>query len=281
MTNPIIILGAGYTGKYLASALAAASRRFFATSRDPDKNLPHVPVGCRIRFGLEEPSTWPNIPIGADLIWCFPATALKQVRDFSRRLEGAARRIVILGSTSAYEVPDRDNEYPPPWTDELASIDLTKQRVQGEEFLRKDYGAIVLRVAGIYGPERNPLDWIRQGRVGPYRKYVNLIHGEDLAAICLLALGTGNPGEAYNVSDGQPRTWNEICATAQQRWGITAASANQNSSPGKRISNAKLRGDLGYTFRHPDLYDALTLIESGGGADAQDGQNGFQQGPRR
>jgi len=143
MTNPIIILGAGYTGKYLASALAAASRRFFATSRDPDKNLPHVPVGCRIRFGLEEPSTWPNIPIGADLIWCFPATALKQVRDFSRRLEGAARRIVILGSTSAYEVPDRDNEYPPPWTDELASIDLTKQRVQGEEFLRKDYGAII------------------------------------------------------------------------------------------------------------------------------------------
>jgi nucleoside-diphosphate-sugar epimerase len=117
--------------------------------------------------------------------------------------------------------------------------------------------------------------------VSPSRKYVNLIHVEDLAAICLLALGTGKPGEAYNVSDGQPRTWHEICATAQQRWGIIAAAANQNSSPGKRISNAKLREELGYTFRHPDLYDALTLIKSGGGARAQDGQNGFQQGPRR
>lgn len=262
MTNPIIILGAGYTGKHLAEALTDTSHPFFATSRDPDRNLPHVPTDRRMRFDMEEPSTWANIPISADLIWCFPATALKQVQDFSRRLEGPSRRIVVLGSTSAYEVPDRANEYPPPWTDESASIDLTKQRVQGEEFLRKDCGAIVLRVAGIYGPERNPLDWIRQGRVGPSRKYVNLIHVEDLAAICLLALGTGKPDEAYNVSDGQPRTWNEICATAHQRWGVTAAAISPNPSPGKRISNAKLRSELGYQFQHPELYGAVDLLES-------------------
>jgi len=262
MTNPIIILGAGYTGKHLAEALTDTSHPFFATSRDPDRNLPHVPTDRRMRFDMEEPSTWANIPISADLIWCFPATALKQVQDFSRRLEGPSRRIVVLGSTSAYEVPDRANEYPPPWTDESASIDLTKQRVQGEEFLRKDCGAIVLRVAGIYGPERNPLDWIRQGRVGPSRKYVNLIHVEDLAAICLLALGTGKPDEAYNVSDGQPRTWNEICATAHQRWGVTAAAISPNPSPGKRINNAKLRSELGYQFQHPELYGALDLLES-------------------
>ena len=82
-------------------------------------------------------------------------------------------------------------EYPPPWIDESAPIDLTKPRVQGEEYLRNEHGAIVLRVAGIYGPGRNPLDWIRQGRVGPSRKYVNLIHVEDLAAICLAALEKG------------------------------------------------------------------------------------------
>ena len=281
MTNPIIILGAGYTGKHLADVLTIASHPFFATSREPDKNLPHVSVDCRLRFDLEEPSTWPNIPIGADLIWCFPATAFKQVRDFSRRPDGPPRRIVVLGSTSTYEVPDRANEYPPPWTDESASIDLTKQRVQGEEFLRKDCGAIVLRVAGIYGPERNPLDWIRQSRVGPSRKYVNLIHVEDLAAICLLALEKGKPGEAYNVSDGQPHTWNEICATAQRRWGVAATTAKADRSAGKRISTAKLRSELGYTLRHPDLYEALALIESAGVVTAQDGQNGFQQGPRR
>lgn len=281
MTQPIIILGAGYTGKHLTGALTGTSRPFFATSRDPDKNLSHVPAGSRMIFDLEEPLTWPNVPVGADLIWCFPATALKQVQDFVRRLDGPPRRMVVLGSTSAYEVSDRSNEYPPPWTDESASIDLTKSRVQGEEFLRKDCGAIVLRVAGIYGPGRNPVDWVRQGRVSPSRKYVNLIHVEDLAAICLLALDKGKPGEAYNVSDGQPHTWNEICATAQQRWGVTAAAANESPSPGKRISNAKLRTELGYRFQHPDLYKTLALIESPNGVAAQDGQNGFQQGPRR
>ena len=70
-------------------------------------------------------------------------------------------------------------------------------------------------------------DWIRQGRVGLSRKYVNLIHVEDLAAICLLALDKGRPGEACTFSDGQPHTWNEICATAQQRWGVTATHSKK------------------------------------------------------
>ena len=262
MTHPIIILGAGYTGKHLASSLTGASRLFFATSRDPDKHLSHVPADRRLRFDLEQPSTWPNIPVGADLIWCFPATPLEQVQAFARTLDAPDRRIVVLASTSAYEASDHSTEYPPPWTDESVSIDLTKPRVQGEEFLRMNCGAILLRVAGIYGPGRNPLAWIKQGRVSPSRKYVNLIHTEDLAAICLLALEKGKPGEAYNVSDGTPRTWNEIYATAQERWGMPTAAKKEDRSTGKRISTAKLQASLGYTLRHPDLYEALALIES-------------------
>ena len=237
-------------------------RTVYATSRNPLNNLAGIPLEQRLRFDLEQPSTWLNIPMGADLIWCFPATPFEQVQAFARTLNTSTRRIVVFGSTSAYDAPDQSTEYPPPWIDESAPIDLTRPRVQGEEFLRTNCGAVVLRVAGIYGPGRNPLDWIRSGRVGPSRKYVNLIHAEDLAAICLLALDKGKPGEAYNVSDGQPYIWNEICVTAQQRWGVTTAADNENLSTGKRISNAKLRSDLDYRFRHPDLYEALALVES-------------------
>ena len=223
-------------------------------------NLAGIPSEQRLKFDLEEPSTWPNMPPGADLIWCFPATPLEQVKAFARTLDQPAQRIIVLGSTSAYEGSDHPDEYPPPWIDESAPIDLTKPRVQGEEFLRTNCGAIVLRVAGIYGPERNPLDWIRQGRVSPSRKYVNLIHVEDLAAICLAAIEKGKPGEAYNVSDGAPHTWDEICATAQQRWGMTIAATQENRTSGKRISNAKLRSELDYRFRHSDLYTALQAL---------------------
>jgi nucleoside-diphosphate-sugar epimerase len=234
-----------------------------------------------MRFDLEQPSTWLNIPAGANLIWCFPATPLEQVQAFARTLDAPPRRIVVLGSTSAYDAPSQSTEYPPPWIDESAPVNLTKPRVQGEEFLRTNCGAIILRVAGIYGPSRNPIDWIRTGRVSPSRKYVNLIHVEDLATICLAALEHGKPGEAYNVSDGQPHTWNEICLTAQQRWGVATAAVKEDHSPGKRISNAKLRAELGCVLSYPDLYEALALIETRDGVEAQDGQNGFQQGPRR
>ena len=233
-----------------------------ATSRNPLNKLAGIPSEQRLRFDLKQPSTWLNIPAGADLIWCFPATPLEQVQAFAHTLNAPPRRIVVLGSTSAYDALGQSTEYPPPWIDESAPINLTKQRVQGEEFLRTNCGAIVLRVAGIYGPERNPLDWIRQGRVGSSRKFVNLIHAEDLAAICLLALDKGKPGEAYNVSDGTPYLWSEICATAQQRWGVAATRVKEDLSSGKRISNARLLAELDYRFRHADLYEALDLIES-------------------
>ena len=252
----------------------------YATSRNPLNNLAGIPSEQCMQFDLELPSTWPNIPVNADLIWCFPATPLEQVQAFARTLGAPPRRIVVLGSTSAYDAPSQSNEYPPPWIDETVRIDMSKPRVQGEEFLRTNCGAIILRVAGIYGPGRNPIDWIRTGRVSPSRKYVNLIHVEDLAAICLAAIEKGTPGEAYNVSDGQPHTWGEICATAQQRWGV-AAAVKEAPSSGKRISNARLRAEIGYALRHPDLYAALSLIESADREKAQDGQNGFQQGTRR
>lgn len=254
-----MVLGSGYTGRMLHRMGILQGRTIHATSRNPLHHLADIPLDQRLRFDLEQPSTWSNIPAGADLIWCFPATPLEQVRAFADTLNASSGRLVVLGSTSAYEVGE-SQEYPPLWIDETAPVDLTKPRVQGEEHLRNKLGATVLRVAGIYGPGRNPLNWIRQGRIGPSHKYVNLIHVEDLAAICLLALEHGKPGEVYNVSDGQPHTWNAICATAQQRWGVTTAAVKEDPSPGKRISTAKLVKNLYPQFRHPDLYTALQTL---------------------
>jgi len=280
-TSRLVVMGSGYTGRVLHRTGTSQGWTVHATSRNPLNKLAGIPSEQRLRFDLEQPSTWLNIPAGTDLIWCFPAAPLSAIQIWAKMQHSRINRLVVLSSTSAYQVSDHSTEYPPPWIDESAPIDLTKLRVQGEEYLRNELGAIVLRVAGIYGPGRNPLDWIRQGRVGPSRKYVNLIHVEDLSAICLTALDHGKPGETYNVSDGTPHTWNEICATAQHRWGVGATAVKENLSLGKRIGNAKLRARLGYTLKHPDLYEALALIESTDGKQTQDGQNGFPQGPRR
>jgi hypothetical protein len=255
--HTLVILGSGYTGRFLGPVALQQYKYVFASSRDPDRQLKHVPPSQRLMFDLARPDTWTNIPAGADVIWCFPATPVEQVRAFAKTLGAPPRRLVVLGSTSAYDGKDPSTAYPPPWVDKSTPIDLRKPRVQGEEYLRTEHGAIVLRVAGIYGPGRNPLDWIRTGRVGPSRKYVNLIHVEDLASICLAALERGKPGDVYNVSDGTPHTWSDICQVAQTRWGITAHNSEKDTRPGKRIDTRKLTKELGVCIQHRDLFTAL------------------------
>jgi nucleoside-diphosphate-sugar epimerase len=138
--------------------------------------------------------------------------------------------------------------------------------VQGEEFLRKECGATLLRVAGIYGPGRNPYRWIRSGRVSLSDKYVNLIHIEDLSEICLAALRCGAPGAAYNVSDGIPRTWREIGAHLDANAGACGQARHHEQQSGKRISTGKLRlllQQAGISIRHPDLFLSLERLDDG------------------
>lgn len=254
----LVILGAGYTGRFMYAHALARGLSTLVTSRAPDSNLNFASPSHRLPFDLEREDTWRTIPAGVDLIWCFPATPLESVSAFADALLSKARRIVVLGSTSAYDLSTTDSDAV---LDESAPIDSTRPRVIGEEYLRTHSHAIVLRIAGIYGPGRHVLDWIRRGKVGPSKRYVNLIHVEDLAAISLAALIQGHPGEVYNVSDGRPRRWSEICEVARNRWGVAPVKRDSDQRAGKRLSIAKLTRDLQYRFQYPDLYAALDAIE--------------------
>ena len=254
--NLVVVLGSGYVARFML-CLKNHYSTVLHTSRDPDRHLAWLPSDQRLQFDLARPDSWHNIPSGADLLWCFPAAPQDAVRSFTHTL-AAFGKLVVLASTSAYDVAD-SAEYPPPWIDERAPIDYGKARVQGEEFLRETRGATVLRVAGIYGPGRSPYDWIKTGRVAVSRKYVNLIHVEDLAEICAAALQYGAPAAAYNVSDGVPRTWTEIGRTLEGH-DTAAAPAGEPQPAGKRIDTAKLRSLLEQarvTIRHPDLFRSL------------------------
>jgi nucleoside-diphosphate-sugar epimerase len=257
----LIILGTGYTGHRIYAAAKARGSRVWTTSRHPERRLPHIDAGDRLVFDLASPRTWDGLPSDCDAIWCFPAEPIRFVRKFVENRPRAIRRLLVLGSTSAYIDSDLSRTSPPPWLNESAPVDAAQPRVQGEEYLRTHWGAIVLRVAGIYGPGRNPLDWIRQHRVASSPRYVNLIHVEDLAGVCLELCERSPPGEVYNVSDGTPRTWRAICRVAQTHWAIHPSDTDTRGGIGKRIDTAKLRGAIEYVFKYPDLYDALRSLE--------------------
>ena len=259
--TPIVLLGSGYTGRVVAALARKKGLPILLSSRSPGEHLSFVPEAQRLEFDLDRPVTWQNVPFNSDLIWCFPARPIERVEALAQQTL-AGSRLVVLGSTSAYSLGSSESPtLEDGRLDESSPINRTLPRVQGEEYLRLDHRAVVLRVAGIYGPGRNPLDWIRRGRITNLNRSVNLIHVQDLAAACLLALERGRPGEVYNVSDGVPRRWGEICAVAQQRWGVPPPPAVAGDPTGKRLSNTKLLRELGYVLRYPDLYAALDELE--------------------
>ena len=254
-SRPLVILGAGYTGRFLFPLAAAQGWDTFATSRNPGMNLTHIPYDCQLEFELTRRDTWKSIPKHAHIIWCFPALPQEAASEFAQRHATDGGSLIILGSTSAYR-PDPENVI-----DEQTPVNLTLPRVQSEEYLRTRHGAVILRLAGLYGPGRHVLNWMRQGKVKHTERWVNLIHIDDVAAICLAALEKGKAGAIYLVSDGTPRRWSEIYANARDRWGLPIPPLTPPKDSGKRLSIQKLQSELHYSVRHPDLYPALDTIE--------------------
>ena len=267
--QPLVILGAGYTGLRVYQQAIEIGWNVFATSRRPQIQLGNIPSEHRLRFDLTQEETWTTIPNPAHLLWCFPVLHLDLVKNFLSARTRQTCRLLIMGSTSAY-ISDGH-----PVTEDTP---LKKQipRVRAEENLRTTFGAMIIRFAGIYGPGRNVLDWIRKGKIKNTKKLANLLHVEDAAAICLQALARAADGTTYLASDGHPRTWDEICSMASSKWQVAIPALTPPQKPGKQVSIHKLRTELNYTFRFPDLYQALDQIEAAPGVRREDKRTGVK-----
>lgn len=229
-----MILGCGFVGSALAAKI-------------PHANFTHsthrkAKIQGGIYFSLEDPTSWRNLPPASDVIWTFPAVPQGQVREFHQTGLQDCKRLLVYGSTSCY-LTNEDDET----VTEDSPLDQSQERVTGEEYLRQN-GARILVLSGIHGPGREPVDWLRKGRVRSLGKRVNLIHRDDIVDIsCYLLKENRLPaGERINVSDGHSRRWSEIAEHF-------AILVNDNDTPttSKRVSNAKLCRFLpkGYQFR--------------------------------
>jgi nucleoside-diphosphate-sugar epimerase len=120
-----------------------------------------------------------------------------------RRLRRPPQRFVYISTTGVYG--DRGGRR----IDETASLDpitdRARRRVDAESRVRADpWRAAVLRVPGIYGPGRLPLERLQRAIPAPLPAedvVTNHIHIDDLARICIAALFRSGPGRIYNAVD--------------------------------------------------------------------------------
>jgi nucleoside-diphosphate-sugar epimerase len=137
-----------------------------------------------------------------------------------------------------------------------------RRPVEGEA---RPFPAIILRVAGIYGPGRGyAFKQFLRGEAkieGDGSRVMNMIHRDDLIGVILAALARGTPGEIYNAADNAPASQRKFFAWLAARLNrplppeipADAEVWRKRGVTNKRVSNAKLRAELKYEFRFPDF----------------------------
>ena len=93
---------------------------------------------------------------------------------------------------------------------ETAKVLVETEKVLLAAAREKKFPAVILRVAGIYGPERGYLlkQYLRnEARIeGKGGRILNMIHRDDLIGVIIAALESGRAGEIYNAVDDEPVT---------------------------------------------------------------------------
>ena len=187
---------------------------------------------------------------------------LDGTRNLLERFEGS--RILFTSSTSVYSQADGE------WVIEESPAEPAHDRgkilCEAENLIIANDG-IVVRLGGIYGPDRSALlkKFLSGDAVlNPDKdRFVNQIHRDDAAeAIRLLLKRQESAGQIYNLVDDQP-----ILQSDCYRWLATklnrplppvgrSTSKRKRGQSNKRVSNAKLR-TIGWMPRYPGFADGM------------------------
>jgi len=183
------------------------------------------------------------------------------------------KKYVHLGSTSVYGQTDGSpvkESSPTEPAAETSRILVDVEKILLAAGVEKKFPAVILRAAGIYGPERGHLflKYLRnEARIdGKGERYINMIHRDDLVGVTAAALRNGRPGEIYNAVDDEPVAQIHFLRWLSEtlgKWMPPVASEAEMAErkrgvTNKKIQNRKLKMELGYQFKYPNFRKGYT-----------------------
>jgi nucleoside-diphosphate-sugar epimerase len=281
----VLIVGCGYVGLPLGGELVRQGHEVFGVRRAPSAAAELTAAGIRpLAADVTKPAELAALPGPFDwVVNCVASTRgggvedyrevyLKGTRNLVEWLSAAPpRKFVYTSSTSVYGQTDGSpvKETSPT---EPAS-ETARVLVETEKTLlaaAPKFPAVVLRVAGIYGPERGHLfqQYLRdEARIpGKGERFINMIHRDDLVGIVIAALKNGRPGEVYNAVDdeavAQIHFFRWLSETLGKWMPPFAAEPEdverKRGLTNKKVQNRKLKMELGYQFKHPNFRKGYT-----------------------
>ena len=133
----------------------------------------------------------------------------------------------------------------------------------------------VFRLAGIYGPGRNALATVRRGAAKRIEKpghVFSRIHVSDIAQVLAASIAQPRPGAIYNVCDDEPAPAADVVAHACALLGVApppltrledadlSPMARSFYADNRRVSNARIKSELGVALRFPDYRAGLASL---------------------
>jgi nucleoside-diphosphate-sugar epimerase len=280
----LLSLGHGYSARALAARLAAsgAGWRLLGTTRDPAR-------AAAMRAEGVAPVLWENrvavdeaIDAATHLLVSLPpepegCPALARHREAI----GRSRRLGWIGYLSTTGVY---GDHGGDWVDESVRPapvnDRSRRRVEAEAAwaalgAQSDRPVQIFRLAGIYGPGRSPFERLRAGtaqRVVKPGQVFSRIHVDDIARVLEASMAAPARGAIYNVADDAPAPPGDVIAHAAALLGIDpppevpfeaaglSPMARSFWAESKRVSNARIKRELGVRLAYPDYRSGLAAI---------------------
>jgi nucleoside-diphosphate-sugar epimerase len=183
------------------------------------------------------------------------------------------KKFVYTSSTSVYGQTDGSQvkeSSPAEPAGETGRILLAAEKLLLDAARDKKFPAVILRVAGIYGPDRGHLflQYLKgEARIsGRGERLLNMIHRADLVNCIIAALKNGHAGEVYNAVDDEPvpqihffRWLSETLGKNMPPFGDEPAPAGRKRAvTHKKVLNRKLKAELGYQFKYPTFRQGYT-----------------------
>ena len=276
------IFGFGYSAASFAKLLNNQAYHILATSRQPEAG---IKLASNIELLQYNHDTAKKILDVCDavLVTIPPDKegndpVLKAFESLFKKAGSNLRWLAYLSSTGVY------GDHQGQWVDETSVFlnpgEAGKKRIHAEQawlslYQNHHLPVHLFRLAGIYGPGRSSIDKIKSGKQFSYYKkglVFSRIHVEDIASALQLSLNHPTPGEIYNVCDDYPAATHEVDAFAAQLLGQAPPKLipyeQGNLSPmgleffsaSKRVSNQKIKQNLGFQLHYPSYREGLTAI---------------------
>jgi nucleoside-diphosphate-sugar epimerase len=180
-------------------------------------------------------------------------------RDDLARLAGSLRWAGYLSTTGVYG--DRHGE----WVDEASPLQPTTAR--GERRLAAETAwrslGLPLHIFRLAGTAKRI---VKEGQI------FSRIHVEDIAGVLEASIARPHPGQAYNVCDDEPCPPQDVVAFAADLLKIPAPPeipfdeaelspmARSFYAESKRVSNRRIKDELGYKLIYPTYREGLTAL---------------------